>query len=101
MPDCSVRSGGHSYTCNSIKAGSLHIDMRGINTVQIVQDSDSPTGLVAMLDAGATWGSVGSAFMSGVKKHPNYQLQLSSWPVQVCRSWWLPPRWCSQLAGDL
>merc|ERR1740128_42449 len=29
-----------------------------MNSVQLVQDGDSPTGLVAMLDAGATWGSV-------------------------------------------
>ena len=78
----SVRSGGHSYTCNSIKEGSLHIDMRGMNTVQIVQDSDSPTGLVAMLDAGATWGSVGPDcrlvcfsqhfLLLGAKKHTSY-----------------------------
>jgi len=54
----SVRSGGHSYTCNSIKQGSLHVDMRSMAGVELVEDSDSPTGLAALLGAGATWGSV-------------------------------------------
>ena len=31
----SYRSGGHSYTCNSIKAGSLHIDLRSLSSVEL------------------------------------------------------------------
>jgi len=69
----SVRSGGHSYTCNSIKEGSLHIDMRNINSINIVQDSDSPTGLVAMLDAGATWGMVLRAIPPTSYSYPHGQ----------------------------
>ena len=32
----SVRSGGHGYTCNNLKNGSLHFDMRAINHVSVV-----------------------------------------------------------------
>lgn len=35
----SYRSGGHSYTCNSIKPGSLHLDLRSLDEVSI-----SPNG---------------------------------------------------------
>merc|ERR1719312_322041 len=56
--EISVRGGGHSYTCNSFKNNSLHIDMREMDSIQLIQDSDSPTGLAALLGAGATWGSV-------------------------------------------
>ena len=52
----SVRGGGHSYTCNSVKNNSLHIDMRNINNIQLTSDSRSSTGLAAVLGAGATWG---------------------------------------------
>jgi hypothetical protein len=31
----SYRSGGHSYTCNSIKAGSLHVDLRSLSDVEL------------------------------------------------------------------
>lgn len=31
----SYRSGGHSYTCNSIKPGSLHLDLRSLSSVSI------------------------------------------------------------------
>ncbi len=34
----SVRSGGHGYTCNNIKNGSLHFDMRRMNKVQLVHE---------------------------------------------------------------
>ena len=36
--DISVRSGGHGYTCNNIKNGSLHFDMRRLNKVELVKD---------------------------------------------------------------
>ena len=40
----SVRSGGHSYTCNSIKPGSVHLDMRSMNKIEIIENNldDSP-----------------------------------------------------------
>ena len=31
----SYRSGGHSYTCNSIKADSLHVDLRSLRSVAL------------------------------------------------------------------
>jgi hypothetical protein len=31
----SVRSGGHSYTCNSVKPGSLHVDLRSLDAVSV------------------------------------------------------------------
>ena len=31
----SVRSGGHSYTCNMIKPGSLHLDLRSLNSTEL------------------------------------------------------------------
>jgi FAD/FMN-containing dehydrogenase len=34
--DISVRSGGHSYTCQSIKDGAIHFDLRELNRVQKV-----------------------------------------------------------------
>ncbi len=33
----SVRSGGHGYTCNNLKNGSLHFDMRRMNKVKFVK----------------------------------------------------------------
>ena len=56
--EISVRGGGHSYTCNSFKNNSLHIDMRSINNIQLSSEPSSPTGLAAVLGAGATWGEV-------------------------------------------
>merc|ERR1719320_2398257 len=50
----SIRSGGHSYTCTNIKQDSVHIDMRGMDSIQLTQDSSSPTGLAAILEPGAT-----------------------------------------------
>ena len=58
----SVKGGGHSYTCNSIKEGSMMIDMGNLDGISIETDSDSPTGLVAVLGAGATWGSVSNFY---------------------------------------
>ena len=37
--DISVRSGGHGYNCNSLKNGSLHIDLRRLNKIQKVKGS--------------------------------------------------------------
>ena len=54
----SVRGGGHSYTCNSVKNGSLQIDMRLMNSISLLEDTGASTGLVAVLEAGATWGQV-------------------------------------------
>ena len=54
----SVRGGGHSYTCNSVKNNSVQLDMRDMDSISLAQDSRSPTGLAATLGAGATWGEV-------------------------------------------
>ena len=40
----SVRSGGHSYTCQSIKEGGIHFDLRRLDKVEIVGE-----GQVGML----------------------------------------------------
>ena len=55
----SVRGGGHSYTCNSVKNNSVQLDMRDMDSISLGQDARSPTGLAATLGAGATWGEVG------------------------------------------
>ena len=72
----SVRSGGHSYICTSIKEGSLHIDLRNMDNVELVNDSDSPTGLAALLGPGGTWGSV----------HRKIPLTIFSYPHGQCKS---------------
>ena len=54
----SVRGGGHSYTCNSVKNNSVQLDMRDMDSISLGQDNRSPTGLAATLGAGATWGEV-------------------------------------------
>ena len=40
----SVRGGGHSYTCNSVKNNSMQIDMRQINNIELRSESTIPTG---------------------------------------------------------
>ena len=32
-----VCSGGHSYTCTNIKQDSVHIDMREMDSIQLIQ----------------------------------------------------------------
>ena len=54
----SVRSGGHSYTCTSLKDGSVHLDMRLMNKVRLVHTNRSDTGLAAELGPGSTWARV-------------------------------------------
>ena len=54
----SVRGGGHSYTCNSVKNNSVQLDMK-THSISLGQEASSPTGLAATLGAGATWGEVG------------------------------------------
>ena len=48
----SVRSGGHSYTCTSIKQGGVHIDLRAMNKIELL----SP--YLAQLGPGSTWNDV-------------------------------------------
>ena len=36
--ELSVRSGGHSYTCQSIKQGGVHLDLRRLNKIEVVGD---------------------------------------------------------------
>ena len=35
----SMRCGGHSYTCNAIKPGSIHLDMRSMNNIEIIDNN--------------------------------------------------------------
>jgi len=69
----SIRSGGHSYTCTNIKQDSVHIDMRGMDSIQLTQDSSSPTGLAAILEPGATWGNVLRAIPTDRYSYPHGQ----------------------------
>ena len=39
--------------------------MRDMDTVTLTEDSRSPTGLAAVLGAGATWGQVNSGIVRG------------------------------------
>ena len=34
--EVSVRSGGHSYTCQSIKEGGVHFDLRRLDKIEVV-----------------------------------------------------------------
>ena len=45
--ELSVRSGGHSYTCTSLKHGGLHLDLRSLDRVELVRSRRSSTGIAA------------------------------------------------------
>jgi len=51
----SVRSGGHSYICTSLKHEGLHLDLRELNHVELVRTKRSATGLAAILGPGSDW----------------------------------------------
>ena len=52
----SVRSGGHSYICASIKPNGIHIDMRSLNKVQLTtRHPFGPPGPAVLLGPGQTW----------------------------------------------
>ncbi len=38
----SVRSGGHHYTCASLKDGSLHLDLRELNGLEFIDENSRP-----------------------------------------------------------
>ena len=44
----SVRGGGHSYTCNSVKNNSVQLDMK-THSISLGQEASSPTGLATTL----------------------------------------------------
>jgi len=48
----SIRSGGHSYTCQSTKQGGVHLDLRKMNRIGLA----SPN--LAILGPGGTWADV-------------------------------------------
>ena len=55
----SVRSGGHSYICASIKPYGIHVDMRGLNKVEHTDRHPfNPPGPALRLGPGQTWGRV-------------------------------------------
>ena len=45
-------------TCPISKVGGLHLDLRALATVQLVETRESPTGWAAQLGPGATWAQV-------------------------------------------
>ena len=47
--DLSIRSGGHSYQCQGTKSGSLNVDMRRMNKVELVDP------YTAKLGPGSNW----------------------------------------------
>ena len=51
--EISVRSGGHSYICESIKDGGLHIDLRSLNKVSLDEST-----MRAILGPGSQWDRV-------------------------------------------
>ena len=36
--ELSVRSGGHDYVCDNLKNGSLHLDMRDLDDVELYKN---------------------------------------------------------------
>ena len=38
----SIRSGGHDYICASLKNDSLHLDLRKINVIDLLPESEVP-----------------------------------------------------------
>ena len=52
--EVSVRSGGHSFLCNNIKDGGIHIDMRAMNKVELAGKISEHTH-AARLGPGSSW----------------------------------------------
>ncbi len=50
--EVSVRSGGHGYTCNSIKNGSLHLDLRRLDKVELVREPYSKVRILINWESG-------------------------------------------------
>ena len=46
--EVSVRSGGHSYTCQSIKEGGIHFDLRRLNKIEVVDEGQ--VGILPLID---------------------------------------------------
>ena len=42
--EVSVRSGGHSYTCQSIKKGGMHFDLRRLDKIEVVGEGQVGIG---------------------------------------------------------
>merc|ERR1712165_260169 len=49
------------------------MDMREMDSIQLTQDSSSPTGLAALLEPGATWGNVLRAIPTDRYSYPHGQ----------------------------
>ncbi|XP_023326745.1 uncharacterized protein LOC111700152 [Eurytemora carolleeae] len=69
----SVRSGGHSYTCNSLKQDSVHIIMTNFNRIKLFDTTRSETGKAAWLGTGAIWGNVLRSIDPEVYSYPHGQ----------------------------
>ena len=44
--EVSVRSGGHSYTCQSIKEGGVHLDLRRLDKIEVVGEGQVRIGRI-------------------------------------------------------
>lgn len=69
----SVRSGGHSYTCTSIRQGGMHVDLRELNGVKLIFTDSSSTGIAAVLGPGSTWGRVQRFIPTAMFSYPHGQ----------------------------
>jgi FAD/FMN-containing dehydrogenase len=59
----SIRSGGHSYTCNAIKPNSIHLDMRSLDNIEMIDntiDTDpfNTEGKLLRVGTGNTFGNI-------------------------------------------
>jgi len=71
--EVSIRSGGHSYTCNSLKEGAILILMKNFDRIELVETSLSETGKAAWLGTGATWGNILKTIDSEKYSYPHGQ----------------------------
>ncbi|KAL1510990.1 hypothetical protein AB1Y20_005815 [Prymnesium parvum] len=62
--DLSYRSGGHSYTCNSIKPHSVHLDLRSLRSVAL-RPATSGAGTELVLGPGNTQADLLDALAEG------------------------------------
>ena len=55
----SIKSGGHSYICSNIKDRGIHVDLRGLNKIELTTRFPfNPPGPALLLGPGQTWGQV-------------------------------------------
>jgi len=65
----SMRSGGHSYTCNSIKQNSVHFDLRSLDKIELVANTIDKT--VAPQEGTLLTTGAGNTFRNLLRKVDN------------------------------